>query len=158
MRVEQQEAESELDLHFSRGFINPLAADQYLSNIMDVRAAAKRINGGAPNLSSSSTTTTTTEGIRRIEYRRRSFSQGHGKRIFSASYFGAESMFLLVCLTATLLLLPLILPPLPPPPFMLLLLPICILVVLMVLAFMPSSSNVVRDAATTTTNTNYTYL
>ncbi|VFR00202.1 unnamed protein product [Cuscuta campestris] len=68
-----------------------------------------------------------------------------GKRmvLFSQlSYFGPESLFLLLCLTASLLLLPLVLPPLPPPPLMLLFVPICILAVLMVLAFMPCN---VRD-------------
>ncbi|GFP90340.1 hypothetical protein PHJA_001177900 [Phtheirospermum japonicum] len=52
-------------------------------------------------------------------------------------YFTLESLFLLVCLTASLLILPLVLPPLPPPPLMLLLVPIFILALLMVLAFMP---------------------
>ncbi|GFP93879.1 hypothetical protein PHJA_001532200 [Phtheirospermum japonicum] len=47
-------------------------------------------------------------------------------------YFTLESLFLLVCLTASLLILPLVLPPL-----MLLLVPIFILALLMVLAFMP---------------------
>lgn len=80
---------------------------------------------------------------KKIEYQR---SLSHGKwsnrRLLAASYFGLESLLLLVCLTASLLILPLILPPLPPPPFMLLLLPIGILAVLMVLAFTPSN---VRD-------------
>ncbi|KAL7127971.1 hypothetical protein ABFS83_14G284700 [Erythranthe nasuta] len=82
---------------------------------------------------------TTTER-RKLEYTR-SFSKGHGGRIFR--YFTMESLILLVCLTVSLLILPLVLPPLPPPPFLLLLLPICILGLLMILAFMPSN---VRDA------------
>lgn len=93
------------------------------------------------------TTTTSSSSTfverRKMEYQR-SFSQGHGRRMFSSkSYFSLVSLFLLICLTTSLLVLPLILPPLPPPPFMLLLLlPICILAVLMLLAFMPSN---VRD-------------
>ncbi|VFR00201.1 unnamed protein product [Cuscuta campestris] len=70
-----------------------------------------------------------------------------GKRtaLFSQlSYFGPESLFLLLCLTASLLLLPLVLPPLPPPPLMLLFVPICILAVLMILAFMPCNVRDVR--------------
>lgn len=87
-------------------------------------------------------TTTTFVESRKIEYQR-SFSQGHGRKMFSSkSYFSLESLFILICLAASLLVLPLILPPLPPPPFMLLLLPICLLVVLVFLAFMPSN---VRD-------------
>ncbi|OWM84802.1 ARGOS-like protein [Punica granatum] len=70
----------------------------------------------------------------------------NGKRLLPSSYFSLESLFLLICLTASLLILPLILPPLPPPPFMLLLLPIGIMGVLMVLAFMPSE---VRDLTNT---------
>uniref|UniRef100_A0A803KTZ0 ARGOS-like protein n=1 Tax=Chenopodium quinoa TaxID=63459 RepID=A0A803KTZ0_CHEQI len=70
----------------------------------------------------------------------RSFSQGTGKKALRGGYFGLESMFLLVCLTASLLILPLILPPLPPPPFLLLLVPIGILgLLIMILAFMPSN-------------------
>ncbi|KAK4801671.1 hypothetical protein SAY86_022158 [Trapa natans] len=61
-------------------------------------------------------------------------------RLLPASYFTLESLFLLVCLTASLLILPLVLPPLPPPPFMLLLIPIGILGLLMVLALMPSEA------------------
>ncbi|XP_010512282.1 PREDICTED: protein AUXIN-REGULATED GENE INVOLVED IN ORGAN SIZE-like [Camelina sativa] len=70
---------------------------------------------------------------------RRSFSSQKRLMILPASYFSLESLFLLVCLTASLLILPLVLPPLPPPPFMLLLVPIGIMVLLVVLAFMPSS-------------------
>ncbi|KMT15600.1 hypothetical protein BVRB_3g059460 [Beta vulgaris subsp. vulgaris] len=81
------------------------------------------------------------EMMRNREYRR-SFSQGNGKKALRGSYFGLESMLLLVCLTASLLILPLILPPLPPPPFLLLLVPIGIFGLLMILAFMPSN---VRD-------------
>ncbi|XP_010469259.1 PREDICTED: protein AUXIN-REGULATED GENE INVOLVED IN ORGAN SIZE-like [Camelina sativa] len=69
---------------------------------------------------------------------RRSFSS-QKRLMIPASYFSLESLFLLVCLTASLLILPLVLPPLPPPPFMLLLVPIGIMVLLVVLAFMPSS-------------------
>lgn len=70
-----------------------------------------------------------------------SFSQGHGGRM--GRYFTHESLFVLVCLTASLLILPLILPPLPPPPFMLLMIPICILGLLMILAFNPSKKTLV---------------
>ncbi|GER27926.1 auxin-regulated gene involved in organ size [Striga asiatica] len=80
--------------------------------------------------------------IRKLDYTR-SFSQGHGKKMFR--YFTYESLFLLVCLTVTLLILPLVLPPLPPPPLMLLLVPIFILALLMVLAFMPFGGGV-REA------------
>ncbi|KAL1806261.1 hypothetical protein ACET3Z_029329 [Daucus carota] len=84
---------------------------------------------------------------RKMEYQR-SFSQGHDRKM--KSYFTLQSLFLLICLTASLLLLPLILPPLPPPPpFMLLLLPICLAVVLMFLAFLPSNVKQV---------TNYSYM
>lgn len=55
-------------------------------------------------------------------------------------YYGLESLFVLVCLAASLLLLPLVLPPLPPPPLMLLLLPIGILAVLVILAFRPTTT------------------
>lgn len=79
---------------------------------------------------------------KKMEYNR-SFTQGHGKKMLSKSYFSLESIILLLGLTASLLLLPLILPPLPPPPFMLLLVPIFILVVLMILAFMPDRKSVV---------------
>ncbi|KAL9233138.1 hypothetical protein vseg_008170 [Gypsophila vaccaria] len=78
----------------------------------------------------------------------RPFAQANTKKSKRGSYFGLESMLLLVCLTASLLFLPLILPPLPPPPFLLLLLPIAIFGVLMMLAFMPSN---VRDLT-------YTYM
>lgn len=162
MRSEQQRAD--MKTGSKRGFI-PLQ-EEYLSSIMDFRAAVnhnRNINGQTQIPSSSSSSSALTEGGNRTEYfRKRSssgFSQGPGKRIFSASYFSIESMLLLVCLTASLLLLPLILPPLPPPPFMLLLVPICIFGLLMVLAFMPYS-NVRGDhvANTTTTNTSYTCL
>ncbi|WOH07860.1 hypothetical protein DCAR_0727294 [Daucus carota subsp. sativus] len=88
---------------------------------------------------------------RKIEHQR-SFSQGLDRKLLSSkSYFTLQSLFVLICLAASLLLLPLILPPLPPPPpFMLLLLPVCLAVVLMFLAFMPSN---VRDV----TN-NYSYM
>ncbi|WOH12536.1 hypothetical protein DCAR_0832041 [Daucus carota subsp. sativus] len=86
--------------------------------------------------------------MRKMEYQR-SFSQGHDRKM--KSYFTLQSLFLLICLTASLLLLPLILPPLPPPPpFMLLLLPICLAVVLMFLAFLPSNVKQVTN--------NYTYM
>lgn len=77
--------------------------------------------------------------MRRDSEYRRSFPQGTGKKALRGSYFGLESMLLLVCLTASLLILPLILPPLPPPPLLLLLVPIGILGVLVILAFMPSN-------------------
>lgn len=94
-------------------------------------------------------TTTTYAERRKMEYQR-SFSQGHDRKV--KSYFTLQSLFLLICLTASLLVLPLILPPLPPPPpFMLLLLPVCLLVVLMFLAFLPSNVKQV-------TNNNYTYM
>ncbi|KAF5189953.1 hypothetical protein FRX31_020458 [Thalictrum thalictroides] len=68
-----------------------------------------------------------------------SLSQGNSRKPVSSSYFSVESLFLMVCLAASLLLLPLILPPLPPPPLMLLLLPIGIFVVLLGLAVMPGN-------------------
>ncbi|GAA0159593.1 hypothetical protein LIER_38897 [Lithospermum erythrorhizon] len=89
--------------------------DQYFTKMMDIRTSKNQ------------------NGIR-------SFSQGHNvrkRKPLSASYFGLESLVLLLCLTASLLILPLILPPLPPPPSMLLLVPICILAVLIMLAFTP---------------------
>ncbi|KAI0508146.1 hypothetical protein KFK09_014280 [Dendrobium nobile] len=82
--------------------------------------------------------------------RRRPLAQGHvaglkspqanmnNRRIVPSSYFSAQSLMVLFCLTASLLILPLILPPLPPPPLMLLVLPIGIFLVLLILAFMPS--------------------
>ncbi|CAA0838716.1 Unknown protein [Striga hermonthica] len=79
----------------------------------------------------------------KLDYNSRiSFSQGQKGKM--SRYFTLESMFVLVCLTASLLILPLVLPPLPPPPFMLLLVPICILAVLMMLALRPANA---RDAA-----------
>jgi len=87
-------------------------------------------------------------GGEKTEYRRRSYSQVHSRRIIPSGYFGLESFLVLICLTASLLLLPLILPPLPPPPFMLLLLPIGILAVLVILAFRPTTTT-----TTTTTTT-----
>ncbi|KAL0917954.1 hypothetical protein M5K25_013063 [Dendrobium thyrsiflorum] len=63
----------------------------------------------------------------------------NNRRIVSSNYyFNAQSLMVLICLTASLLFLPLILPPLPPPPLMLLVLPIGIFLVLLILAFMPS--------------------
>ncbi|OWM67837.1 hypothetical protein CDL15_Pgr010775 [Punica granatum] len=57
------------------------------------------------------------------------------------SYFGSESMVVLMLLLAlSLATLPLVLPPLPPPPPTLLLLPIGILGLLMLLAFMPRNA------------------
>ncbi|CAO2821718.1 unnamed protein product [Amaranthus hypochondriacus] len=83
------------------------------------------------------------EGIMRREMENRPYTGlVTGKKALQASYFGLESMVLLVCLTASLLILPLILPPLPPPPFLLLLLPIGIFGLLIILAFMPFN---VRD-------------
>ncbi|WCJ21798.1 auxin-regulated gene involved in organ size [Euphorbia peplus] len=87
------------------------------------------------------------EQVKKMEYQRKLTTQGSGIRLLPSSYFSIESLFLLICLTATLLILPLILPPLPPPPFMLLLLPIGILAVLMILAFMPATA---RDLTTLT--------
>ncbi|CAN8318400.1 unnamed protein product [Cochlearia groenlandica] len=81
--------------------------------------------------------------INKQEYFKTLSSQNSSRRLItSANYFSLESMFVLLCLTASLLILPLILPPLPPPPFMLLLIPIGIMVLLMVLALMPSSKHV----------------
>lgn len=100
---------------------------QYFSNIMDLKNS---------------------DVVIRKNETSRSFTQGHGKKMLSMSYFSLESIILLLGLTASLLLLPLILPPLPPPPFMLLFVPIFILVVLMILAFMPSNSR----------NVTYSYL
>ncbi|KAK3035390.1 hypothetical protein RJ639_032918 [Escallonia herrerae] len=120
-----------IDIHEAQGLI-------YLRSIMNMKTMTNTT--AFPRKGS----TGFVEG-KTIEYHR-SFSQGHGKRIWPASYFSLESLLLLVCLTASLLILPLILPPLPPPPSMLLLLPICILGVLMILAFMPSN---VRDIAQT---------
>ncbi|KAL6504146.1 hypothetical protein OROGR_026069 [Orobanche gracilis] len=76
-------------------------------------------------------------GRRNLDYNySRSFSQGqNGKMVVRC--FTSESMFLLICLTASLLILPVVLPPLPPPPILFLLVPICILALLMVLALMP---------------------
>ncbi|URE09427.1 auxin-regulated protein involved in organ size [Musa troglodytarum] len=65
-------------------------------------------------------------------------SQEPDRKAFSSKYFSAESLLVLLCLTASLLILPVILPTLPPPPLAVLLLPIGILVLLMILAFMPS--------------------
>ncbi|KAI3470266.1 hypothetical protein Pfo_026929 [Paulownia fortunei] len=130
MIVEQPKSK----LALSKDFIN--LQDQYLNSIMDVRTAKNptppRTIRGIPYVE-----------VKKLDYRR-SFSQGHGKRMFR--YFTLESLFLLVCLTVSLLILPLILPPLPPPPFMLLLLPIFIMGLLMVLAFMPFG---VRDVTHT---------
>lgn len=126
MRVEL----SGLNWTFSEGYLN--LQDQYSNSTTNMRA------GKVPMSSVER---------KKVEYHR-SYSQGGNRRLFPASYFGLESLLLLVCLTASLLILPLILPPLPPPPFLLLLLPIGILVVLMILAFMPSN---VRDIT-------YTYM
>lgn len=112
--------------------------------MMDVRTMKNNSNSPPFPRKGPHTATTFVES-RKIEYQR-SFSQGHGRKMFSKSYFSLESLFILICLTASLLVLPLILPPLPPPPFMLLLLPICLLLVLVVLAFMPSN---VRDVTYT---------
>lgn len=115
--------------------------DRYSSSIM---MNVRTMKNNSPPFARMGTHTTSTTFVERqkMDYQR-SFSQGHGRRMFSSkSYFSLESLFLLICLAASLLVLPLILPPLPPPPFMLLLLPICILAVLMFLAFMPSN---VRD-------------
>lgn len=157
MTSEQQRAD--MKMGSKRGFL-PLR-EEYLSSIMDFRAAVNHnrnnINSGqTPMPSSSALTEGGRGGGKKTEYfrnRSNSFSQGPGKRIFSASYFSIESMLLLVCLTASLLLLPLVLPPLPPPPFMLLLVPICIFGLLMVLAFMPSSNVRGDHVATATTYT-----
>uniref|UniRef100_A0A5B7BPH2 ARGOS-like protein n=1 Tax=Davidia involucrata TaxID=16924 RepID=A0A5B7BPH2_DAVIN len=119
-------------LRLSKGLIN-LQQDNYGGGIMD-----SRTKNSAPF--SKTNPTPLAEG-KKIDYHR-SYSLGHGRRMFPASYFSLESLLLLIFLTASLLILPLILPPLPPPPFMLLLLPIGILAVLMILAFMPSN---VRD-------------
>ncbi|KAK4802886.1 hypothetical protein SAY86_001089 [Trapa natans] len=54
----------------------------------------------------------------------------NGLRLLAAGYFTLESLFILLCLTASLQL----------PPFMLLLLPIGILGLLMILALTPSES------------------
>nr|ACN38309.1 ARGOS [Solanum lycopersicum] len=102
---------SEAKLRSPKGFINLEEHQQYFNNIMEGN---------------------------KMEHKR-SFTQGHGKKMLSMNYFSLESIILLLGLTASLLLLPLMLPPLPPPPFMLLLVPIFILVVLMILAFMPSN-------------------
>lgn len=134
MNAEKREAKLEM----SKGFMN--LQDQYLNSIMDVRAARN------PTFSRRGGVVPLVEG-RKSEYSR-SLSGGKMFR-----YFTLESLFLLVCLTASLLILPLILPPLPPPPLMLLLLPICILGLLMILAFMPSSN--VRDAAPSNTHHKY---
>lgn len=113
--------------------------------MMDVRTMKNNSNSPPFPRKGPHTATTFVES-RKIEYQR-SFSQGHGRKMFSSkSYFSLESLFILICLTASLLVLPLILPPLPPPPFMLLLLPICLLVVLVFLAFMPSN---IRDVTYT---------
>ncbi|PKA64291.1 hypothetical protein AXF42_Ash009511 [Apostasia shenzhenica] len=69
---------------------------------------------------------------------KRQQANGSNPRAATSKYFSAQSLMVLLCLTASLLILPLILPPLPPPPFMLLLLPIGIFLVLLILAFMPS--------------------
>lgn len=102
-----------------------------------------RVRKNVPCTMRNPTTNPINEGMvrRDMEYKQ-SVTQGTGKKALRDGYFGFESMFLLVCLTASLLILPLILPPLPPPPFLLLLLPIGILGLLMILAFMPSN---VRD-------------
>lgn len=117
------------------------------SLMMDTRTLKN--NSPAAFSRSSHHHTTTYVERRKMEYQR-SFSQGHDRKM--KSYFTLQSLFLLICLTASLLVLPLILPPLPPPPpFMLLLLPICLVVVLMFLAFLPSN-------VTKVTNNNYTYM
>ncbi|PIN13184.1 hypothetical protein CDL12_14191 [Handroanthus impetiginosus] len=121
MSIEQSKSKS-------RDLIN--LQNQYLHSIMDARTASKN-----PRMSSSSIPYV--EAVKKVDYRR-SLSQGHSKRMFR--YFSLESLFLLVCLTASLLILPLILPPLPPPPCMLLLLPVLIMGLLMVLAFMPANA------------------
>lgn len=82
---------------------------------------------------------------KKMEYQKRLITQGSGRRLLPSGCFSIESLFLLICLTATLLILPLILPPLPPPPFLLLLLPIGILVVLVFLAFMPTNARVITS-------------
>ncbi|XP_022849189.1 protein AUXIN-REGULATED GENE INVOLVED IN ORGAN SIZE [Olea europaea var. sylvestris] len=118
-------------LAMSNRFMN--LQDQYLNSMMDVKAARN------PTLLKRDGVVQLVEG--RKSENLRSFS---GRKTFRL-----ESLFLLVCLTASLLILPLILPPLPPPPLMLLLLPICILALLMILAFVSSN---VRDATLSSTH------
>ncbi|GAA0154181.1 hypothetical protein LIER_37818 [Lithospermum erythrorhizon] len=130
MVVERQESE----LRQSNGMIS--IQDQYFRRLADERTTT-------------ATTTTTKNLIPEVTMKQNVVrqQQGYGKKIMfsSPSYFGLESLVILVCLTASLLILPLILPPLPPPPFMLLSLPICILMGLVILAFSSSSGRGVSN-------------
>lgn len=129
------------------GLIN-LRDHGYINNLnnimMDIGVPPKNPNPNFQNFQKTATIQLMDHGGK-LEYRTSFPSQGNVKGV--SRYFTLESMFLLICLTASLLILPLVLPPLPPPPLMLLLLPIGIMGLLMFLAFTPANA---RDGATIT--------